>query len=305
MKRRFPIAGLLVAAALGGCTNWGADRTDPYGRYFNLGRDAYQSGRWQAAADNLTHYLQAYPSSPRRAEAYYYRGLARVKLERRQAAREDFDRAVHSQPSARVRSLAHVAMGNLHYEEGQDARAVEAYGQGLRSPAPEVPQERVALRLAISLQRLGRWADADRYLAMVIRRYPQTAAAEEARLLDRLEQTVEVPRRLDAVRADMPPAGEQGRNDFRRYLESRVGPGVAVVSSKPISILPLPETEDLRRLTFELELSGELAPLREALENLDASGELLRVEGLMIHNTSIDDRRLNVTITVSTIAREV
>lgn len=133
----------------------------------------------------------------------------------------------------------------------------------------------------------------------------EQAAAEEARLLDRLEQTVEVPRRLDAVRADMPPAGEQGRNDFRRYLESRVGPGVAVVSSKPISILPLPETEDLRRLTFELELSGELAPLREALENLDASGELLRVEGLMIHNTSIDDRRLNVTITVSTIAREV
>lgn len=181
MKRRFPIAGLLVAAALGGCTNWGADRTDPYGRYFNLGRDAYQAGRWQAAADNLTHYLQAYPSSPRRAEAYYYRGLARVKLERRQAAREDFDRAVHSQPSARVRSLAHVAMGNLHYEEGQDARALEAYEQGLRSPAPEVPQERVALRLAISLQRLGRWADADRYLAMVIRRYPQTAAAEEAR----------------------------------------------------------------------------------------------------------------------------
>ncbi len=184
MTRRIRMAGLFavsvaVAGAVG-CTAAG-QRTDPYQRHFDLGYEAYRSGRWQAAADNFTHYLQAYPSSPHRAEAYHFRGLARVKLERRQEALNDFDRAVRSPASQNIRSLAYVAMGNLYYEDGRDADAVSAFERGLRVPAPEVPEDRVLLRLAISLQRLGRWREADGYLARAISRYPGSAAAGEAR----------------------------------------------------------------------------------------------------------------------------
>ncbi len=171
------LAALLPAAA-GGCAS-SAQR--PGGTYFDAGHAAYARGQWQAAADDFTRYLQIYPSSPHRAEAYYYRGNARVHLGRRADALADFQRAVVAEPHPAIRSLAHVALGNLYFEGGHDREAVRAYAEALKAPPPETPLERVLLRLAISLQRLGKWTQADRYLAWVIENHASTGAATEAR----------------------------------------------------------------------------------------------------------------------------
>lgn len=122
-------------------------------------------------------------------------------------------------------------------------------------------------------------------------------AGETARDADRVEAD------LTGLRSRMLPANEQGQNDFRRFLESQVDPHVEVRSSRGVSVTTIPQAPHLRRLTFELELIGPFQPLVWTLRNLDKSEGLLRVENLQFTNTSIDDTRLSVSMTVSTIAR--
>jgi TolA-binding protein len=173
---RWPV--VLAAAAVAGC---GAQSVRSGPDYFDEGYGAYAAGQWPTAADRFTQFLQTHPGSPHQAEAYYYRGLARVQMKQRREALEDFERALGSAPPPAIESLASVAMGNLYFEEGADGPAAEAYERGLTNPPPGVPQDRVLLRLAISLQRMGQWGAADTYLARLIERYPTTASATEAR----------------------------------------------------------------------------------------------------------------------------
>jgi TolA-binding protein len=148
---------------------------------FNPGRAAFEAGRWQEAADAFTRFLAAHPSSPARGEVYYCRGLAEVRLTRRDEALADFQRAIRAAPPPPIPAYARVAAGNLHFEEGRDWDAVRAYNGVLRNPPDGVPLDRLVLRLAISLQRVGRWSTADTYLAYVIANFPGTPAAAEAR----------------------------------------------------------------------------------------------------------------------------
>lgn len=174
---------LLVAAALGmGCAAGCAPtaQRDPRA-YFDRGYAAFEQGRWQAASDDFTRYLRLDPSSAHRGEVYYYRGLAGVRLGRRAGAKEDFKRALAAAPEPRIAAYARAALGNLYYEEGDDANAVAAYAPLVRQASGDVPLEKVILRTAVSLQRLGKWAMADAYLAYVMQNYSRTPEATEAR----------------------------------------------------------------------------------------------------------------------------
>jgi len=168
-------AGFLAAA---GC---GSSLTREAQQDFNPGRAAFEAGRWQEAVDGFTRFLAAHPSSPVRGEVYYYRGLAEVRLSRRAEALADFQRATRAAAPPPIPAYAQVAAGNLHFEEGRDWDAVRAYSGVLGDPPDGVPLERLVLRLAISLQQVGRWSTADRYLAYVIENFPGTPAAAEAR----------------------------------------------------------------------------------------------------------------------------
>ncbi len=122
-------------------------------------------------------------------------------------------------------------------------------------------------------------------------------ADETAKDADRIEAD------LARLRSRMLPANEEGQNDFRKFLESMIDPHVEIRSSRGVSVTNIPQAPHLRKLTFELEMTGPFQPLVWTLMNLDKSEQLLRVENLQFTNTSIDDTRLSVSITVSTIAR--
>ena len=169
-------AAILVVAAGCGQLAWREDHFP-----FEQGYAAMEAGRWHEAAEAFTTFLQAHPGSPARGEAYYYRGLARVRLGARDEALADFQHAVRAAPPPPIDAYANVAIGNLHYEAGEDREAVLAYARVLKNPPDDLPLERVLLRLAISLQRIGKWRSADTYLAYVMEHYPKTAAAAEAR----------------------------------------------------------------------------------------------------------------------------
>jgi len=97
---------------------------------------------------------------------------------------------------------------------------------------------------------------------------------------------------------------EQDLNELRRYLESLAGDGVKVSGSKLIGRSPMPDAPDLMLVTYELQMVGPLDPqLRLVLERLDRSRRLLRVDNLQITRTTEDGPLLNMTMTISAIAR--
>jgi len=168
---------VLIALVLaGGCGNSGSrdDRA-----VFSAGYAAFEAGQWQRAIDKFNEYLRTAPESAH-GEVYYYRGEAQIRLRRREDARADFRRAIEAKPPQPIDAYARVALGNLYYEEGNDQQAVECYAEAIRSPPKEMPLDQVLLRLAVSLQRTGRWASADKYFAHLIDRYPGTQAGVEA-----------------------------------------------------------------------------------------------------------------------------
>ena len=176
--RRFLLFAMIAAVAAAGCA--GEATRDPRAD-LDRGRAAFDAEQWQEAVDFLSLGLRANPTAHDRGQVHYLRGQALLRLDRRREARADFDRAIAAQPGQPTDAFARIAIGNLFFEDGYDRQAVLTYAPVLKDPPSEIPLDRVLLRLAISLQRLGKWPQADRYLAYLIRSYPRSAAAAEAR----------------------------------------------------------------------------------------------------------------------------
>lgn len=178
MCRLLAFAALAGAALIVGCA---PSQVRDDRAIFESAFTSLEAGQWQRAIDGFSQYLRSNPTTPTRGEVYYYRGEALVHLKRAQEAMADFQRAVGAEATQPILQFARVAIGNLYYEQGNDAKAVEAYAEVLKGPQEGVPMDMLLLRLGVSLQRMGRWAAADRYLGLVIERYPATLAAAEAR----------------------------------------------------------------------------------------------------------------------------
>jgi len=169
------LAVLLLLALASGCAQRRADRA-----VFDSGYAALEAGRWSQAVKDFSRYLRMDPDSPDRGEVYYYRGQALVHLSRRPEAKADFLRAVGAGARSPIDQFARVALGNLYYEEADDAEAVKQYAAVLQDPHEEVPVPLVLLRTGVALARLGRWTKGKRYLQYLMVHYPDSPAARQA-----------------------------------------------------------------------------------------------------------------------------
>ena len=176
MRRRLAFAILLLVGLAAGCApgNKRDARAD-----FNDGYAAFEAGKWQAASDGFTRYLGSEPPAAVRGEVHYYRGLSEIHLQQRAEAKADFLKALALDPKEPIRHFAQVALGNVYFEEGDDANAVATYGPVIRAAPTDVPLDRMILRMSISLQRLGKWPAAAAYLSYLVHTYPGTPASEE------------------------------------------------------------------------------------------------------------------------------
>ena len=163
-----------------GC-NGGKGRLQEDKAAFDTGYAAFEAGHWQRAIDEFSRYLRSNPTMEARGEVYYYRGECYARLRNRQDAMDDFLRALGANARPPIDSFARVAIGNLYYEAGDDAKAVDAYAEALRQPPKELPLEWVLLRMGVSLQRLGRWQKAGEYLTYLADHYPESPSVPEAR----------------------------------------------------------------------------------------------------------------------------
>ena len=172
----FVLAALLLLALASGCArSQQADRA-----VFDSGYAALEAGQWSQAVTDFSRYLRMDPDSPDRGEVYYYRGQALVHLDRRPEAKADFLRALGAQARPPVDQLAHVALGNLYYEEAADVEAIKQYSAVLQDPDEAVPVPDILLRTGVALERLGQWDKGKKYLEYLMVNYSDSAAARQA-----------------------------------------------------------------------------------------------------------------------------
>lgn len=117
---------------------------------------ALERGDYAAAESLLTQAIEQAESSRTRAFFFNKRGVARVKLERREDARADFERALEC--DARF-APALTNIGNLLFEDGRVDEALEAY----RAAVDADPDHALAYaNLSAALKRAGRLDEAVR-----------------------------------------------------------------------------------------------------------------------------------------------
>ncbi|MDK1032070.1 MAG: tetratricopeptide repeat protein [Planctomycetia bacterium] len=180
--RRVLALSILASIVFSGCAGAGKRNISGDARVlFDAGYRKFEQYKWVEADALFTRFLRQYPTSSAASEVYYYRGLSRQRLGRRLEARRDFQAAIGAEGNRKIVAFAKVALANMYYEEGNDGPAIHLYASVLKDPPEGLPLDLVLFRLAVSLQRIGKWAEADKYLRYVLEHHPQSPMAGDAK----------------------------------------------------------------------------------------------------------------------------
>jgi TolA-binding protein len=169
---------LVVAMATPGC---GGPLSQADHQLFLDAHRNFQSGNYAAADAKFTQVIGRNQSSDALSELCYFRGLTRLKQGRRAEAREDFRRGATARGRELTQVYSAVALANLDFDDGNDASAANLYSQALDHQVKDLQTDAILYRLAVSLQRLGRWDEADRRLAKLLSDYDDSPFAAAAR----------------------------------------------------------------------------------------------------------------------------
>jgi len=209
--------GILAACAgwlwvLGGCNG----AVGPEGRKILLaGYDAYRRGDDETAVQAASRFLRVYPRVQEASEAYYLRGLARIRSGQAEAGKGDLELALRFAKRKDLIARAHVRLGEMAYSSGDMSQAEAHFRSALANVAPDVPPADEAMyRLGCVLQRLGRWREADAMFGKVGYFFENTEVARRAGA------------RIRAVRWSIQVgayAGVEGARDLRDRI-CRAGP---------------------------------------------------------------------------------
>lgn len=176
LETRLALCALLLPIAGTGCDRLPA----PAVTRIRQGHRAYRQGDYARAQRLLSPVIAAHADQPDVGEAYYVRGLARLRAGQTKAAANDFQAALRVADRSELKALLHAQLGNLAFEDGQYGSAARHY----RRAAPDLPNrsptDRVLLRYGVSLQRAGRFRQAKLVLADLLTRFSSGSAAAEA-----------------------------------------------------------------------------------------------------------------------------
>lgn len=168
---------LLVMLATAGCERLPGSAV----QQVRQAHSAYERRDYVQSERLLTPVIGAYADSPDVAEALYVRGLCRLKQGSTAAARKDFEAAVRRTQRPELRALLHAQLGNLDFEARRYTQAAGHYHVA-RGDLPErPPTDRVLLRYAECLQRIGKFREAKLVLAELLLDYPRGQVAAQAR----------------------------------------------------------------------------------------------------------------------------
>lgn len=150
------LAGAAALPACNGPVNPQARKT------LQNGLQAYNSGDDHLTLRYMEDFLAKYGDSRGTDEAYYLRGLSRYRTGDKAGAEKDLTDALERTDRQDLRIGALKALGDLAYEQDQMSRAENLYRQALEiAPSDKQPADEIFYRLGCTLQRMGRWREAD------------------------------------------------------------------------------------------------------------------------------------------------
>lgn len=152
----FGCLGFLAMTVLAGV---GCTQLTPQARQSLIDADRlYKTGQFAAAQQSLDGWLAENEAVPEVAEAYYLRGLCRLKLENRSAGQADLQLARQKARRPDLKSHAAATLGCMAFEDGQFDRAAALLSQAAQALPAKPPLDVVLFRLGTAQQRIGQWA---------------------------------------------------------------------------------------------------------------------------------------------------
>jgi len=171
------VTAALLAAC--GCTTLPPSEREALVQATNM----YTRGDTAAASTRLDRMIRDYGSAKEIAEAYYVRGLCRVKEGQVQPAVSDFEQAIQKSHREELTARCKASMAAVFYKQGNWSRAAELYQAAVPALPDQPPTDQILYFTGVALQRAGKWKDAAFPLARILRQFRDRPIASSARQL--------------------------------------------------------------------------------------------------------------------------
>lgn len=176
-RRTCRTAAGLIPLILSGCTIMGpAERQS-----LREASEQYNRGEVPAAVVRLDRLIRDYGSAPEVAEAYYLRGLCRMKMGQVRPAISDFENAVDKSQRDEVTARARASLGTIAFQNSEWGRAADLYAASVNHLPDQPPTDQILYDAGVALQRAGRWKEASFQFARILNRFRDRPIATEAR----------------------------------------------------------------------------------------------------------------------------
>lgn len=172
---------ILLLPVLAGCTSMSeAGRAE-----LKRARDLYTHHETAEALDALDSVIRDYGRTAEAAEAYYLRGLCRVRRGEFDAAVGDFNLAINKSDRRELTARARASLAAIHYRRSEWERAASLYADAVNDLPKEPPTDQIRYYAGVAMQRAGRWDEAARQFAMILHEFGNRPIANEARRMSR------------------------------------------------------------------------------------------------------------------------
>jgi len=138
--------------------------------------------KFRKAAAAFDEVARSYASQPAGLRALYYAGLSRMRSgETAEAEKQLSEVAARREPGALAPALARLALGELFRDTGRTDQAVESFRQIVDDTQAQVPRDYALISLAGTLEEARRPAEARAAYERLVREFPASSYAGEAR----------------------------------------------------------------------------------------------------------------------------
>ncbi len=164
-SRQWMALGALGVLVLAGCNG---PLSPEAKQLLTQARTAYDRNDNGAVVSLTGRFFQEHPDSIALDEAHYLRGMARFRLAEYPAAVADFKRALDVTDRDSIRALAYTQLGEIAFMRNELDRAEQFTRAALEHTDPaKPPADKALYRLGCTLQRQGKWVQADERLGKV------------------------------------------------------------------------------------------------------------------------------------------
>ncbi|HSW44195.1 MAG TPA: tetratricopeptide repeat protein, partial [Phycisphaerae bacterium] len=156
-RRAYRTIGVcLTFSLLPGCTQLGPAEKQTLQQANQL----YGKGDLSGACSRLDRLIAEHDHAMEIAEAYYLRGLCRVRARQFGPAAKDFETAIRKSQRDDLTLSAQVSLGSLAYQRGDWAGAADLFEEVLPKMALRPPKDDVLFMAGLAMQRIGKWKEA-------------------------------------------------------------------------------------------------------------------------------------------------